>query len=244
MSEDTSRSVSCCHPCTPAFPLKDGDPETKALDERLHAFGAHLEYAELAVQSLIALGSTLLYSPQFQEAQGKYRLRSLIDRLLRLNKLIKKRYETKTMLLYKVAHFLFEIGDQDAVVYFEQAEKFYAQQLAYLEGWSVVEPVKQIRERVRAQLGTLERTHPTRLKLEADTPEELERFLSTLEKHLPGIRITRPIRQERTSNSTRAGFRATAIITWTSSSPSMPAPTGDINQRRNAGRNRSKHEGG
>src|SRR5437879_8138270 len=96
-----------------------------------------------------------------------------------------------------------------------QAEKYYTQQLAYLEGFSLVEPVQQVRKRVQSQLGTVKRTQPSKISLTAETPEELESFLAELQKKLPGIRVTRKVKQERTSPGTRAGFRATATITWT-----------------------------
>jgi hypothetical protein len=195
--------------------------EAKALDPRVQMFGAHLDYAEAAVQALIALGSIHQHREDLQDERAQYALRRVVDRLLTMNKLIKKRYESKVMLLFEVAAFLHALADDDAATYFAQAEKYYTQQLAYLEGFSQVEPVREVRERVRSQLGTVKRTHPLKLQLIAETPEELEDFLAELQRNLSGIRITRKVKQERTSPGTRAGFRATATITWTESS-SLP----------------------
>jgi hypothetical protein len=189
--------------------------ETKALDPRLRTFSGHLDYAEAAVQALIALGNIYRYRMNLQEESPRRALHRVIDRLLSMNKLIKKRYETKVILLFEVASFLHALSDDEAATYLAQAEKYYTQQLAYLEGLSLIEPVQQVRERVQSQLGTVRRTQPSKISLIAETPGELESFLAELQEKLPNIRITRKVKQERTSPGTRAGFRATATITWT-----------------------------
>jgi len=188
--------------------------ETKALDPRFRTFGGHLDYAEAAVQPLIALGNIYQYRMNLQEESPRRALHSVIERLLSMNKLIKKRYETKVILLFEVASFLHALSDDEAATYLAQAEKYYTQQLAYLEDLSLIEPVQQVRERVQSQLGTVRRTQPSKISLIAETPGELESFLAELQKKLPNIRITRKVKQERTSPGTRAGFRATATITW------------------------------
>lgn len=189
--------------------------EAQALDAQLQVFGMHLNHAEFAVQVLIALGNIRLCRLDHVAEKNHIALRLVIDRLLTMNKLIKKRYETKVTLLFKVADFLYALGDNQAMTYFSQAEKYYTQQLGYLEGLSLIEPVRELREFVSAQLSAENRTHTMKLHLTAETPKELEDFLVEVKKKILGIRITRKVKQERPGPGTRGGFRATAMVTWT-----------------------------
>ncbi|MBF6596571.1 MAG: hypothetical protein IVW51_19305, partial [Thermaceae bacterium] len=124
--------------------------EAQAFHPRNKAVSAHLEYAEQAVDALIPLGT--IYAQRVPDAAMA---RNVIERLLSLNALIKKRYERKVDLLLSIAELFLALGDgEEAWSYFEQADRYYSQQLASIGDFPHVAPITahlgKVKERLRA----------------------------------------------------------------------------------------------
>ncbi len=189
-------------------------------------YGKNLNEAELAAQALIALGHTALYATDLDEVHRQRTLRQVASRLLAMNRLIKKRYETKVTLLLTAAELLHALGEaREAMTLLEQADTFYQQQLAIMEGWSTIEPITGHLQRVKARLRQVKRERSMKFQITAATADDLDVLLSALQERLPGLRVTKGITPERPGKSTRAGVRYTAHISWTTTTgPEASAP--------------------
>ncbi len=179
-------------------------------------YGKNLNEAELAAQALIALGHTALYAADLDEAVRRRTMRQTVERLLAMNKLIKKRYETKVTLLLTAAELLHALGEtHEATTLLEQADTFYQQQLAIMEGWPTIEPITQHLHRVKARLRQIKRQRTMKFQVTAATADDLDELLSALQERLPGLRVTKGTTPGRPGKSTRAGVRYTAHLSWT-----------------------------
>ena len=189
-------------------------------------YGKNLNEAELAAQALIALGHTALYATDLDEVHRQRTLRQVASRLLAMNRLIKKRYETKVTLLLTAAELLHALGEvREAMTLLEQADTFYQQQLAIMEGWSTIEPITGHLQRVKARLRQVKRERSMKFQITAATADDLDVLLSALQERLPGLRVTKGITPERPGKSTQAGVRYTAHISWTTTTgPEASAP--------------------
>ncbi len=179
-------------------------------------YSKNLNEAELAAQALIALGHTALYAADLDEAVRRPTMRQTVERLLAMNQLIKKRYETKVTLLLTAAELLHALGEtHEAMTLLEQADTFYQQQLAIMEGWPTIEPITQHLHRIKARLRQIKRARTMKFQITAATADDLDVLLSALQEKLPGLRVTKGVTPERPGKSTRAGVRYTAHISWT-----------------------------
>ncbi|HET8851958.1 MAG TPA: hypothetical protein VFN02_05485, partial [Ktedonobacteraceae bacterium] len=161
-------------------------------------YGKNLNEAELAAQALIALGHTALYATDLDEVHRQRTMRQVASRLLAMNKLIKKRYETKVTLLLTAAELLHALGEtHEAMTLLEQADTFYQQQLAIMEGWPTIEPITSHLQRVKARLCQIKRERTMKFQVTAATADDLDVLLSALQEKLPGLRVTRGITPER-----------------------------------------------
>ena len=201
-------------------------------------YGKNLNEAELAAQALIALGHTALYATDLDEAVRWRTLRQTVERGLTINRLIKKRYETKVTLLLTVAELLHALGEtHEAKTLLEQADTFYQQQLASMEGWPAIEPITGHLQRVKATLGQVRRERTMKFQVTAATADELYGLLSALQESLPGMRVTKGVTPERQGSSSRAGVRYTAHISWTTTTG--PNASGPKAQRAATGRSKA-----
>jgi hypothetical protein len=189
-------------------------------------YGKNLNEAELAAQALIALGHTALYAADLDEAVRRRTMRQVASRLLAMNRLIKKRYETKVTLLLTAAELLHALSEtHEALSLLEQADTFYQQQLAAMRGWPTIEPITQHLQRVKARLRQVKRQRTLKFQVTAPTADDLDLLLAALQEKLPGLRVTKGVTPERPVKSTRAGVRYTAHISWTTSTgPDASAP--------------------
>jgi tetratricopeptide (TPR) repeat protein len=179
-------------------------------------YGKNLNEAELAAQALIALGQTALYATDLDEVHRQRTMRQVASRLLAMNKLIKKRYETQVTLLLTAAELLHALGEtHEAMTLLEQADTFYQQQLAIMEGWPTIEPITSHLQRVKARLRQVKRECTMKFQVTAATADDLNLLLSALQERLPGLRVTKGVTPERPGKSTRAGVRYTAHLSWT-----------------------------
>ena len=152
-------------------------------------------------------------------------MRQVASRLLAMNKLIKKRYETKVTLLLTAAELLHALGEtHEALTLFEQADTFYQQQLAIMEGWPAIEPITSHLQRVKARLRQVKRQRTMKFQVIAATPDDLDVLLAVLQEKLPGLRVTKGATPQRPVKSTRAGVRYTAHISWTTTTGSDASP--------------------
>ena len=188
-------------------------------------YGKNLNEAELAAQALIALGHTVLYAADLDEAVRRRTMHQVASRLLAMNKLIKKRYETKVTLLLTAAELLHALGEtHEAMTLLEQADTFYQQQLAGMRGWPTIEPITSHLHRVKARLRQVKHERTMKFQVTAATADDLDVLLSALQEKLPGLRVTRGITPERPGKSTRAGVRYTAHISWTTTTGPEASP--------------------
>jgi tetratricopeptide (TPR) repeat protein len=177
--------------------------EAQAHDRRNKMLSAHLESAENAVDALILIGMIYLYSEQ-----DAVQTRNVIERLLSLNALIKKRYERKVALLLYIAEFYFELGEhQEALTYFEQANRFYSQQLANIADFPHVAPITQHLGKLKRKLTDVKQTRTVHFTITTKTPDDLEAVLGELRKgHLAGVKVTKATTARRTSKDARSGI--------------------------------------
>jgi hypothetical protein len=172
----------------------------------------------LAAQALTAEVTFLLQERDHLSSQEQQTLSTLVDRLLAINKLIKKRYETKVYLLYSVAEALLVLGKRaDALMHFDQAERFYQQQLVPIVGLglSSTKAVVTHREHVRDLIGKISRERTARCQITAETADQLQAIFDTLQQHVPGLRITKGVTAARPGHDTRKGLRYTAHVSFT-----------------------------
>ena len=222
-----------------AFLLAKADRTTEAMAQMDRAaraceavavhpiYGKNLNEAELAAQALIALGHTVLYATDLDKAVRQRTMRQTVERLLAMNRLIKKRYETKVTLLLTAAELLHALGEtHEAMTLLEQADTFYQQQLAIMEGWPSIEPITSHLQRVKERLRQVKRERTMKFQVTAATADDLDLLLSALQEKLPGLRVTRGTTPERPGKSTRAGVRYTAHLSWTTTTgPEASPPT-------------------
>lgn len=214
-----------------AFLLEKADRRDEAVAEmdriartheafvRASIYGKSLDDAEIAAQALIAAVMFLIKDMDHLKSQERQKLSNLVDRMLAMNKLIKKRYETKVHLLYAAAEALSLLEKrEDALTLFDQAEKFYQQQLAPMEDLSSMRAIVSRRERMRSLFGTISRERTARCQITAETSDQLQSILDTLTLHVPGMRITKGVTAARPDHDTRKGLRYSAHVSFTISS--------------------------
>jgi tetratricopeptide (TPR) repeat protein len=166
------------------------------------AMGIYLDYAELAVDALLPLATIYVH-----HTHDRIRARGVLERLLSLNTLIKKRYERKVDLLLFLSDFFLDLGDQqEALTCFEQANRFYAQQLATIADFPSIIPVTKHLKAVKERLLAINGARTIRFTVTAQTPDDLEAILALLRKgRLPAVHVTKGVTSQRTSKGTRAG---------------------------------------
>lgn len=130
--------------------------EAQAYNPRNRAGSARLEYAEQAVDALILLGTIYVHrTPDAALA------RNVIERLLSLGAFIKKRSDQKVELLLSIAELFFELGErEEAWSYFEQANRYYSQQLAAIADFPHIAPITAHLRKMKERLST--EPHTTR----------------------------------------------------------------------------------
>jgi len=164
--------------------------------------GDHLDYAEQACDALIPLAMIYLH-----RTQDTVQARRVIARLLALNALIKKRYERKVDLLLSIAECFLSLGEQqEALTYFEQANRFYAQQLAPIADFSHVRPITKHLEEVKGRLSTAKQSRTVRFTVTTKTPDDLEAVLQQLQKGRLKVEVTKGVTPQRTSKDARSGL--------------------------------------
>jgi tetratricopeptide (TPR) repeat protein len=181
--------------------------------------GVYLEYAEHAVDALVPLATVYLH-----RTQDRVQARRVLERLLSLNALIKKRYERKVDLLLYIAGFFLALGEQqEALTYFEQANRFYAQQLAAIADFSYVAPITKHLKEVKERLHSVKQSRTVRFTVTAKTPDDLEAVLEQLQKgQLPGVEVTKGVTPQRTSKDARSGLVYVANLRITLDSEKKP----------------------
>jgi len=190
-------------------------------DELNRVFGAHLDYAVEAARASMLL--MVLYILKEDEKQ----VRKAIGRLLALNKLIKKRYETKVEILLTLADgFSFLEDEKQALDYLMQAKRFYSQQLAREVAYSrEVQSIAEHLGRLESDLQDSDEPRAIKFTLTAATSDDLDAILSTLrESNIADLVVTRSGRQR--SKSPRQADLYTANIRITVRNRSAPARAG------------------
>lgn len=194
--------------------------ETQAFHRLNRMVGDHLDYAEQAVDALVPLAMIYLH-----RTKDAVQARRVLERLLSLNALIKKRYERKVDLLLSIAGFFLELGEQqEALAYFEQANRFYAQQLAAIADFSYVIPITKHLKAVKERLSTVKQSRTVRFTVTAKTPDDLEAVLEQLRKGmLSRVEVTKGVTPQRTSKDARSGLVYVANIRMTIDDEGTPA---------------------
>ncbi len=174
--------------------------------------GDHLDYAEQACDALVPLAMIYLCTQDTAQA------RRVVARLLALNSLIKKRYERKVDLLLSIAECYLALGEQqEALTFYEQANRFYAQQLASIADFSYIVPIakhlNQVKERLHAVKAKQART--IRFTATARTPDDLEAVLEQLQKSGLRVEVTKGVTPQHTSKDARSGLVYVANIKLT-----------------------------
>lgn len=176
----------------------------------LRMTGEHVEYAEQAAQVLMTLLRLYLHN------EDQALIRRTIERLLVVNKQVKKRYTTKVDLLLWVVEGYLVLGESEqAVTYFEQAKRFYSQQLARYSGMPYLDP-KEITEHLhRLEPAVRKKTASRTIKctLIAETADDLEAALGTLRERVPDLVVTRSGLQATKSPRMAERYTATLRIT-------------------------------
>ena len=164
--------------------------------------GDHLDYAEQACDALIPLAMIYLH-----RTQDTVQARRVIARLLALNALIKKRYERKVDLLLYIAECFLSLDEQqEALTYFEQANRFYAQQLAPIADFSYVRPITKHLKEVKGRLSTAKQPRTVRFTVTTKTPDDLEAVLQQLQQGRLKVEVTKGVTPQRTSKDARSGL--------------------------------------
>jgi tetratricopeptide (TPR) repeat protein len=176
--------------------------ESQAYHRLTRAMGMHLDYAEQAVDALIPLAMVYLH-----RTHDQIRARGVLERLLSLNALIKKRYERKVDLLLFLSEFFLDLGDQhEALTSFDQANRFYAQQLAAIADFPSIIPIAKHLQTVKERLQAIKQARTIRFSVTAQTPDDLQAILALLRTgRLPAVDVTKGVSSRRTSKDTRAG---------------------------------------
>jgi tetratricopeptide (TPR) repeat protein len=176
--------------------------EAQAYHRLNRMVSAHLDYAEHAVDALILLATVYLH-----RIHDVVQARRVLERLLSLNTLIKKRYERKVDLLLYIAEFYVALGEQqEALAYFEQANRFYSQQLAAIADFSYVVPITKHLKAVKERLHTVKQSRTVRFTFTAKTPDDLKAVLEQLQKGRLRVEVTKGVTPQRTSKDTRSGL--------------------------------------
>jgi hypothetical protein len=160
-----------------------------ACGEQLNCMvGAHLDYAEQAAQTLTTLLRFYIHD------KDQPHIRHTIERLLALNKLIKKRYAPKVNLLLWVTEGFSALEESEqAQMYFEQAKRFYSQQLARYAGVPYLE-AKDLADhlaRLQAKMQTLAHPRVVKFTLTASTADDLDAILGVMRQYVPELVVTR-----------------------------------------------------
>jgi len=176
--------------------------EAQAYHRLNRTMGVYLDYAEHAVDALIPLAMISLH-----RTHDLVRARRAVERLISLNALIKKRYERKVDLLLSISECFLTLGEQqEALSYFEQANRFYAQQLAAIADFSYVAPITKHLKDVRERLQTVKQSRTVRFTVTAKTPDDLEAVLQQLQKSSLRVEVTKGTTPKPTSKDTRSGL--------------------------------------
>jgi tetratricopeptide (TPR) repeat protein len=177
--------------------------EAQAYHPSNRMVGDHLDYAEQAVDALVPLAMIYLH-----RTQDAIQARRVLERLLSLNALIKKRYERKVDLLLSIAECFLALGEQlEALNYFEQANRFYAQQLAPIADFSYVRPITKHLKEVKGRLAAVKQQSRTvRFTVTTKTPDDLETVLQQLQQGRLKVEVTKGVTPQRTSKDARSGL--------------------------------------
>ncbi len=176
--------------------------EAQAFHRLNRTMGIHLDYAEHAVDALIPMAKVYLHRMHDQT-----QARNVLERLLSLNTLIKKRYERKVDLLLSIAECFLALGEQqEALAYFEQANRFYAQQLAAIADFSYVIPITKHLKAVKEKLSALKQSRTVRFTVTTQTPDDLEAVLEQLQKSRLRVEVTKGVTAQRSSKDARSGL--------------------------------------
>jgi tetratricopeptide (TPR) repeat protein len=181
--------------------------EAASLNQYNRMAGAHLDDAEQAAKTLTTL---LRFSIHDNDTP---RIRHIIERLLVMNSLIKKRYATKVDLLLWITEGFSLLGEvKQAQRYFEEAKRFYSQQLARYEGVPYLESrdVADHLARLEAEMQTVDIPRVVKFTLTAETADDLDAVLGVLRQHVPELVVTRSGLQ--TSKSPRKADLYTATV--------------------------------
>ena len=191
--------------------------EAQAYHRLNRMVGDHLDYAEQACDALVPLAMIYL------RTQDTVQARRVVARLLSLNTLIKKRYERKVDLLLYIAECYLALGkQQEALAYFDQANRFYAQQLAPIADFSYVVPITKHLKEVKGRLSTAKQARTVRFTVTAKTPENLEAVLEQLQKGRLRVEVTKGVTPQRTSKDARSGLVYVANLKLTIEASGKP----------------------
>jgi tetratricopeptide (TPR) repeat protein len=172
--------------------------------------GIHLDYAEQAAQILTTLLRFYIHD------KDQPHIRHTIERLLALNKLIKKRYAPKVNLLLWVTEGFSALGEaEQAQMYFEQAKRFYSQQLARYAGVPYLE-AKDLADhlaRLEAEMQTLVHPRVVKFTLTASTADDLDAILGVMRQYVPELVVTRSGLQASQSPRKADLYTATVRVT-------------------------------
>lgn len=168
-------------------------------------YGEQIAVAEEASQVQVFLARQYASSDESQKAFKS------VERLLELNKLIKKRYQSKVELLLHAAEILLQLEDSvQAAKVVANADRFFQQQLVSQTSYN--DDVKQLGqrlERLKAQ-GSVS-AHDISFVMTADTRDDLETILAALRgMNLDGLVFPKTVRRVQKGKSVRHGYIYTA----------------------------------
>jgi len=137
--------------------------------------------------------------------------------MLSVNKVIKKRYEKKVDILLTVAEMLQYMGDsQQAYTYFQQAHRYYSQQVADRTWKPEVISLLQRIERIKGKFASIARVQIIKCTIEATTADELEAVVAHHQKNnVRGLEITKGVNSFTRSRDTRAATSYRAHLRFT-----------------------------
>jgi len=152
------------------------------------AAGIYLDYAEQAVDTLIPMATIHL-----QHTHDPLRARVTVEQLAELNTLIKKRYERKVHLLLTLCGFFLDLGERrEALTFFDQANRLYAQQLAGIADLPALLSVTEHLQTVKERLQTAKRARTISFGVTGHTSDDMEALLTLLRAgRMPVAEVTR-----------------------------------------------------
>jgi hypothetical protein len=89
---------------------------------------------------------------------------------------------------------------------FEQANRFYSQQLAAIADFSYVALITKHLKAVKERLHTVKQSRMVRFTVTAKTPDDLEAVLEQLQKGRLRVEVTKGVTPQRTSKDARSGL--------------------------------------